>query len=403
MQKFKYEARTKEGAVYKGVMEAKGKSIVVEQLQQKGLIVISVQEDLGLGMQRLNEINIGGIPMKEKVIFMRQLSTMISAGLPLSQCLEILEAQATNPKFKKVLTGVSDDVQGGMGLAQSFRRNGEAFDEITVNLLEAGEESGHLEEILRRLADELEKQKALQDKVRSAFIYPVVIFIVVILVVALLVFVLVPAMEDIYADFGAELPFVTRLLISISGGAIKYWWVIVTTLAAAGIGIKYYLDTPKGKRNFDRLLLKSPIFGSLMVKIQVTQFTRVLSLLLKSGLSIIEALKLTAGALSNELFRETVLAAKSEVEKGSSMAAPIARSEYFPLIVSQMIAVGEESGEIDGILAKLSEYYNSEVEVMTSNLTTLMEPLILVLVGGVIAFIALAVYMPMFTLVEVIG
>lgn len=403
MQKYKYEARTKEGAVYKGKMESKSKSTVIESLQQKGLIVVSVQEDLGIGIQRLNEINIGGVPMKEKVIFMRQLSTMISAGLPLSQSLEILEAQSTNPKFKKVLTGVSDDVQGGLSLAQSFRRNGDAFDAITINLIEAGEESGHLEEVLERLAEELEKQKVLNDKVRSAFIYPVVIFIVVVAVIALLIFVLVPAMEEIYADFDADLPFVTTMLIDISNFAIEFWWIIIIVVASAVIGIRYYFDSPAGKSQFDRLILKTPIFGNLMVKIQVTQFTRVLSLLLKSGLSIIEALRLTSGSLSNSLFKQTVLDAMKEVEKGSSMSAPIARSPYFPLIVSQMIAVGEESGEIDSILEKLSNYYNSEVEVMTENLTTLMEPLILVLVGGIIAFIALAVYMPMFTLVEVIG
>lgn len=403
MQNYKYSARNKEGAVFKGSMEARSRTDVVESLQQKDLIVVKVDVESGFGLEALKEINIGGVPMADKVIFMRQLSTMISAGLPLSQALEILESQAENPKFKKVLTQVSDDVQGGSSLAKAFRKNDDVFDEITINLLEAGEESGNLEDILQRLADEMESQKELRDKMRSAFIYPVVISVVVVAVIAILIFVLVPAMKEIYDDFDAELPWATQLLIDLSNFMYSYWWAILITLASFAAGIKYYLDTTTGRENFDKLILKLPVVGNLMTKMQVTQFTRVLSLLLKSGLSILEALRLTAGALSNTQFRNAVESARSEVERGVNISDPIARSEQFPLIVSQMIAVGEESGEIDGILEKLAEYYNKEVNVMTDNLTTLLEPIILVVVGVVIGFIALAVYMPMFSIVEVIG
>ncbi|MCB9790675.1 type II secretion system F family protein [Candidatus Nomurabacteria bacterium] len=384
-------------------MEARASSSVIETLQSKGLIVVSVEEDLGIGLNRLTEINLGGIPMKDKVIFMRQLSTMITAGLPLSQALEILNSQATNPLFKKVLSDVTISVQNGTSLADSFRKAEDVFDEITVNLIAAGEESGHLEEILRRLADEFENQKKLKDKIKSAFIYPAVISVVVVAVILILLLVLVPAMEDIYSDFNAELPWVTTFMINLSNIVARFWWLMLSFVLAIVMFVKYYIETPKGKRNFHLLILKLPVFGNLMTKMQVTQFTRVLSLLLKSGLAIIEALQLTADSLSNVLFKEAVLKAKEEVEKGTSMATPIARSEYFPLIVSQMISVGEESGEISMVLEKLSEYYGSEVEVMSGNLTTLLEPVVLIIVGLIIAFIALAVYMPMFTLVNVIG
>lgn len=403
MKKYSYSARSADGKIIKGKMEAKQKLDVIESLQQKDLIVVKVDEDVTGGLSRLNEINIGGVPMKDRVVFMRQLATMISAGLPISQCLEILEAQATNPLFKKVLSNVSDDVQGGMSLAKSFRRSEDIFDEITINLIEAGEESGHLEEVLLKLATELESQKRLNEKIRGAFTYPAVISVVVVVVVGIMMFYLVPAMEEIYSDFDAELPMVTQILVAVSNFMIDYWWLIIIFIATVAIIVKYYISTPKGKLNYNLIMLKIPVFGNLITKIQLTQFTRILSLLLSSGLSIVESLRLTANSLDNIHFKNAVLDAKVEVERGVPMAAPLARSPFFPLIVSQMIAVGEESGEIDMILEKLSQYYASEVESITNNLTTLLEPFILIIVGIIVGFIALGIYMPMFTLVEVIG
>lgn len=403
MKQFRYSARTKTGEVVKGVIEAKNKIGVVEALQQKELIVVQVDENATAGLQKLNEINIGGVPMKDKVVFMRQLATMISAGLPLSQALEILEAQATNPLFKKVLSNVSDNVQGGLSLAKSFRKEEDVFDDIVINLLEAGEESGHLEEVLQKVATQLEDSKRLNEKIKSAFTYPAVIAVVVVAVVAIMMMYLVPAMETIYADFDAELPWVTRFMISVSNFMVAYWWLLLIVIIMSAIGIKYYADSPKGKENIHYLLLKIPVFGALATKIQLTQFNRILGLLLGSGLSIVESLKLTAGALGNVHFKKAVMVTKAEVEKGVPMATPLSRSEYFPLIVSQMVAVGEESGQIDMVLGKMAQYYNDEVETMAANLTTLLEPLILVVVGAIVGVIALAVYMPMFTLIEVMA
>ncbi len=403
MGKFKYSARDKEGKVIEGEVEAKDAQAVADMLHDKGLVVVSVKEGLGIDWQRLSEINIGGVPMKDKVVFMRQMATMVGSGLPLTRSLEIMVQQAENPLFKRVLSNVLSSIQSGKTLADSFREEENVFDDITINLIEAGEESGNLEIILEKLAIELEEKDALSSKVKSAMIYPAIILIVIMGVLLLMMFVLVPAMAEIYKDFEADLPFITTLLMDMSSFFINYWWAILTVLLVLVIGGKYYLDTPKGKRNFDKIILKVPIVGNIVTKMQISQFTRILSLLLGSGLSIIKAIELTAQSLGNQMFKDTLMEAKDEVEKGGPLAIPIARSEYYPLLVSSMIAVGEETGNIDVVLEKVSEYYKDEVDTATSNLSTVLEPLFLVIMGAAIGFIALAVYMPMFQLSSVMG
>jgi type IV pilus assembly protein PilC len=403
MKKFRYSARDSAGKVVEGEVEARDAHSVADILHDRGLIVVSIKEGLGIDFERLNEINIGGIPMKDKVVFMRQMATMVSAGLPLTRSLEIMVQQASNPLFKRVLQSVLKSIESGKTLADSFREQEEVLDEITLNLIQAGEESGNLEVVLGKLAVELEEKNALGSKIKSAMIYPAIILLVIIGVVILMMFVLVPSMAEIYQDFDAELPFATRLLMDMSEFFVNYWWAVITILIVLVVGAKYYLDTPKGKRNFDKLILKVPAIGGIIAKMQLSQFTRILSLLLGSGLSIIKAIELTAQSLGNEMFRDTLMEAKNEVEKGGPLAIPIARSEYYPLLVSSMIAVGEETGEIDTVLAKVSEYYKDEVNTATSNLSSILEPLFLIIMGLAIGFIAMAVYMPMFQLSSAIG
>ena len=403
MKKFKYSARDSQGKEVKGKIEAKDKEALTEILHDRGLIVVSIKEELTFDLQDLAEINIGGVPMKDKVVFMRQMATMVSAGLPLTRALEIMEQQIENPAFRKIISEVKASVESGESLSDSFRQAENVFDDVSLNLIEAGESSGNLDTILTKLATELEESKKLSDKLRGALIYPIIILVVIVVVVLMLMFVLVPSMAEIYADFGAELPWVTRFLISMSNFAIKYWWAILLVIAIVVIGSKAYLDTPGGKGNKDKIILKMPIVGGIVTKIQLAQFTRLLGLLLSSGLAIIRALELTAQSLSNQMFRDVVMASRDDVEKGGSLAIPIARSEYFPLIVSSMIAVGEETGELDSVLAKVAQYYKDEVDVATSSMSTILEPVFLVVMGLVIAFIAMAVYMPMFQLSEVMS
>jgi type IV pilus assembly protein PilC len=329
------------------------------------------------------------------------MATMVSSGLPLTRALEIMEIQATNPLFRNVISAVKNGVESGQGLAESFRAQEEIFDDITLNLIEAGESSGKLDEILLKLATELEEKKSLGSKLRSALIYPAIILLVIVAVILLLMFVLVPAMSEIYAEFDAELPWTTTFLIDMSDFVTQYWWVILLVLAILVIGGKAYFDTEKGKRVLDKILLHIPVVKDVITKTQIAQFTRIMSLLLSSGLSILQALDLSANSLSNSLFKDVILDAKDEVEKGGSLTVPIARSQYYPLLVSSMIAVGEETGNLDVVLEKVAEYFKAEVDEATQNLSSVLEPIFLILMGGTIGFIAMAIYMPMFELSSV--
>ncbi len=401
MKNFKYTAKDASGKDVKGVIEAKSVDAVAEFLNGKNLTVINIREDIGISLERLSQINIGSVPITDKVLFMRQFATMISAGLSLNKTLEILSQQVVNPLFKKVITNVLADVEGGSSLSKAFRKQDEVFDNVTLGLIDAAEATGNLEEVLQGLADELEESKKLRDKIKSAFLYPVIIVVIMIVVVIMLLVLLVPVMSEIYGDFNAELPAVTVLLMDISDFLLNFWWLVLIVFGIVLTGFKLYIDTPGGKRVFHMFILKTPIFGKLMEKIQLTQFTRTLSLLLRSGLSIVASLEITSTALSNVHYKEALLLAKDDVEKGMSLAIPISRNSLFPLIVSQMIAVGEESGNLDNILKKMSEFFNDEVNHMAGNLATMLEPFILVVMGGLIGFIAAAVYMPMFQLAEV--
>lgn len=403
MPKYTYSARDSKGKEVKGKLEARDPQALAEILQDKGLVVVSIKEKLAIDFEELGQINIGGIPMKEKVVFMRQLATMVGAGLPLTRGLQIMEQQVANPMFKRVIIQVKSSVEAGKSLAESFKRTDEVFDEVTINLIEAGESSGNLDVILNKLAIELEENQKLAAKLKSALTYPMILSVVIIAVVLLMMFVLVPSMTEIYGEFDAELPFITQFLINMSDFFVKFWWAMLIVALSLIIGYKVWVDTPKGKRNRDKILIKVPIVGMMISKIQIAQFTRLLGLLLSSGLSIIRALELSAMSLSNEMFREVILASRDEVEKGGSLAIPIARSEYYPLLVSSMIAVGEETGELDNVLAKVAEYYKDEVDVATANMSSTLEPVFLIIMGLVIAFISLAIYMPMFQLSEVMG
>lgn len=402
MKVYEYSARNKEGAVERGEMEANSRTKVVEALQAKDLIVVKVQERIKI-MDALNQINIGGVPMKDKVVFMRQFATMVQAGLPITQVIEILAAQATNPMFRKVLKDVLADVEAGGSLAKSFGKHPGIFDDVVLNLLKAGEDSGKLEEVFLRLADELENQQDFQMKVRSAMIYPIIIVIVMIGVVALVMIFMIPAVRDLYLEFGADLPGITRLLIAMSDFTVSYWWVLLIIIMVLVAGFKYYIDTPSGRKSWDNFKLTVPIFGKLFKNIELAQFTSTFYLLISSGLPILESLELVEDSLSNVWYRDAIANAAKEIEKGSSLALPLSREEKIPLIVSQMINVGEETGRMDDILQKMAEYYNNEVSMMTDNLSTIIEPVMLILMGGAVAFIAVAVYMPLFQMAEIVG
>ncbi|MDD3647995.1 MAG: type II secretion system F family protein [Candidatus Dojkabacteria bacterium] len=402
MAVYEYVAMNKEGKTVRGDYDAQNRTEVVDFLHEKQLVVVHIDEKVGFSFKDISSFQIGGIPLPSKVVFAKQFATMISAGLPLIQALDVLASQEKNPAFKKALDAVTKSVEGGNKLSQAFEKH-KVFSEVELNLIAAGEESGNLVEIMQRVAENLEKQKDFQSKVKGAMIYPAIIMIVMVVVVILLMMFMIPAVSDLYDDFDAELPWMTQLLVTISNFFASFWWAVVAFFIASVFGIRYYYSTPSGREVIDRILLTIPIIGTLNTKVQLAEFSRLLALLLKSGVSIISAINIVANALSNIHFKNALKTAAKEVEKGTPLAVPISRNDDFPLVVSHMIATGENTGNLDKVLSDVANYYQTEVDYMTTNLTKTLEPIILVVVGGMVAFLAFAIYGPIYSLVSLIA
>jgi len=282
MAKFTYSARDNKGKEIEGKMEARDAEALAEILQDKGLVIVSIKEQATIDLEELGQINIGGIPMKEKVVFMRQLATMVGAGLPLTRGLQVMEQQIENAAFRRIISQVKTSVESGKSLAESFRGADEVFDEVAINLIEAGESSGNLDDILDKLAVELEESKKLKAKLKSALTYPMILLVVIVGVMLLMMFVLVPSMSEIYSEFDAELPWITKFLMDMSNFFVGYWWAVLVAILGLVIGYKVWVDTPNGSRTKDKILVKMPIVGIIISKMQIAQFTRLLGLLLSS-------------------------------------------------------------------------------------------------------------------------
>jgi type IV pilus assembly protein PilC len=407
MNTYKYAASDEKGQIQHGEMQAESREEVAEALSDAELQPVSIKQKVSaFNLDKLQDVNIGGIPLSEKVVFMRQLATMLSAGVSINDSLEILKQQIDNPAFKSAINDVAKKVVEGMPLSKALEKQEGVFDDITISLIKAGEESGRLEEIFLKLADELEKKQDFQAKVRSAMIYPIIMVILIIGVVVLMMVFIVPEMKKMFADFGKgpeDLPMQTKVVVAISEFMLANAIILVILLVGLIVGGKYFYDSPTGKKFVDKNLLKIPIWGNFITKVQVADFTRTMTLLVKSGLDIVDVLDLTSNVLSNYWFKKSVLKANEQVKKGVPLALPISRSEYFPPLVSRMIAVGEETGKLEVVLSKLSGYYNREVKQMTENLSTMIEPIMLIVMGGIVAFIAFAVYGPMFQMSTIIG
>jgi type IV pilus assembly protein PilC len=405
MANYKYVAYSPKGKKTEGVYEAETREQVADYLHEQGLTVVSITEDIMTDLQRLANIQIGGLPIKEKVIFAKQLSLMLASGVPVVQALRILADQQKNISIKDKLRDIYTQVESGNKLSDAFTGS-TFFNEVQLNLIAAGEKSGNLNIMLEQVADDLEKSKNLRGKIQGAMIYPVIIFIVLILVMVVVLVFMVPSVKDLYSDLGGgELPGVTQLLVNISGFFTNPFGIVTTLLVTlfSVIGFRYYYSTKGGRNMIDKMLLKMPIFGSLLVKIQLTQFCRLLSMLMKSGVPIIEAMNVVAKALGNATFRNVVENAAIEVTKGTPISVPLASGKVFPEILLKIIATGEDTGNLDQVLADMGKYYANEVDEITSNLTKLMEPIILLIVGGMVGFIAIAVYLPIYSIGQFIN
>ncbi|NIS61557.1 MAG: type II secretion system F family protein [Proteobacteria bacterium] len=398
MPRYKWEGKTLRGEKRKGEMEAPDEGSVRTHLRQQNVVPTKVvakgkEVSFSLGRQRVKR--------KDVAVFTRQLATMIDAGLPLVQSLDILAMQQENKTFKEVIKNIKENVEGGSTFAGALGKNPKVFDELYVNLVIAGEEGGILDNVLNRLAVYIEKAEALKKKVKSALVYPSTIVGVAILVVAVLMIFVIPVFDKMFSSMGHTLPLPTLIVIGISNMLKKYILLIIVVLVVLLFMLKRYYSTEKGKFTIDSLILKTPVFGMLFRKVAVARFARTLSTLITSGVPILDGLTITSKTAGNKPIEYAIMKARSSISEGETIAEPLARSEIFPPMVTQMIGVGESTGSLDSMLSKIADFYEEEVDVAVATLTSLLEPLLMVFLGVTVGGIVIAMYLPIFKIATV--
>ena len=399
---YKWEGKTAKGAVKKGEMEAPSEAAIRIHLRQQNIIPTKVSA-------KAKEITISLPFFKQKVnqrsvaIFTRQLATMIDAGLPLVQSLEVLSSQQENKVFKNIIRGIKEDVEGGSTFAGALKKHPAAFNELYTNLVVAGEEGGILDTILTRLATYIEKAEALKKKVKSALIYPATIVTVAVAVVMILMIWVIPVFETMFASAGQSLPLPTLIVLKISKMIKKYVLFIIPALVLLFFLFKKYYQTQNGRAIIDRLLLRLPVFGPLFRKIAVARFSRTLGTLVSSGVPILDGLSIVSRTSGNRAIETAIMNARASIREGETIAEPLNRSGHFPPMVIQMIAVGESTGALDSMLSKIAEFYEDEVDVAVANLTSLLEPMLMIFLGVVIGGVVIAMYLPIFNMASAVG
>ena len=405
MPAFKYQARNNLGKVTEGVIEAESEGAAGAALRQKRLEVVSISSVSGLGALWTALTKKGGnVTMKDVVVFSRQFSVMVNAGLPILQGLTIVAEQAENPDFRIVMTKVRDDISNGVTLSEAMAKHPKAFNTLYVNMIKAGEQGGILDVILERLSEYMEKAEGVSRKVKSAMMYPVVVMSVAVLVVIFLMVKVVPTFRDVFTSFGAKLPWPTQLIIDTSAFlSSKKAFVLLAALIGGGFAISMYKKTKTGAYNMDKLLLHIPVFGVLARKAAVAKFARTLGTLIKSGVPIMDALETVGKTSGNLVVERAVFNARDSVREGKTLTQPLRESKVFPPMVTQMINVGEETGALDQMLNKIADFYESEVDAAVEGLTSIIEPILIVFLGVTIGFIVVAMFMPMFELGNIVG
>ncbi|MBV8983793.1 MAG: type II secretion system F family protein [Acidimicrobiia bacterium] len=400
---YSYKVRDRQGKLLEGSLEADSSQLVVTRLRQMGYTPIAIDQKDDAGFQKEVKLPFTGKPkLKDIAVFSRQFATMINSGLSLLRALYILADQTENKQLAGVVDQVRQDVEKGASLSQALGRHPKVFNRLYVAMVRAGETGGVLDSVLLQLAAVIEKQVELRRKIKSAMTYPVVVFCVCILIVAAMLLFIVPTFKNIYSQLGGTLPVLTRVLISIST-AFKKFFPIFFVLGGLGIwGFKRWIETDTGRAVWDRVKLKVPVFGKLVHKTALTRFASTLGVLMRSGVPILEALEITSDTVSNDVLALAVKDVQAGVKVGESMAKPLAQHDIFPPMVTQMIAVGEETGAVDTMLDKIGEFYSQEVEATVNALTSLLEPLLIVFLGACVGGMVIALYMPMFNIIKLI-
>lgn len=397
MPVYVFDGRTAQGAKVSGERTADNKTALTALLARERIRPIKIKEK---GKEfALPTLGSKGVTAKELAIFFRQFSVMIDSGLPLVQCLEILGANQENVAFQKVLADVRGRVEGGSTLANALREHPKIFDQLVVNMIEAGETGGILDTILQRLAVYVEKAVKLKAAVKSALIYPVAVVSVAVIVVGLLLWKVVPIFANMFASLGVQLPLPTRIVVGISGFLGSFGWVIILLAIGLFSVIKSFYATPGGKLTIDGFMLKLPIFGPLIRKIAVARFTRTLGTLITSGVPLLESLDITARTSGNAIVEQAILKVRKAVEEGRTLTDPLKETEVFPNMVTQMIAVGEQTGAMDAMLQKIADFYETEVDEAVKDMLTLLEPVIISFLGATVGGVVISMYLPMFELI----
>ncbi|MCT4595185.1 MAG: type II secretion system F family protein [Anaeromicrobium sp.] len=401
MPTYKYKAISKTGEKIEGTYTAKAKEEVLSLIRQNQNMPISVEE-VSEGSKEISLNFLTKIKTKDIAIFCRQFYAMLNAGVTIINCLDILRLQTENKKFRKVIGEVHDEVQKGLTFSESMRKHRSTFPDLLINMVQAGEVSGTLDIIMDRMAVHYEKENKINNKVKGAMMYPLILSIVSILVVVFLLTFVMPTFVGMFTGSGVELPLPTRILLAISGGITKYWYILVVFLIVTFYGLKKYIDTDRGQFLIDHIKFRIPIVKGTTQKIVTSRFTRTLSTLLSSGIPLIQALDIVSRVVGNVIVEKGVLNAKEEVKKGIDLATPIKNIGVFPPMVDSMIRIGEESGALDDILDKTANFYDEEVETAIQKMTTLLEPIMIVIMAVVIGAIVIAMVMPMFDMMNTI-
>jgi type IV pilus assembly protein PilC len=398
MAVFVYQGRTASG-VQNGEIEAPDRSSAVGELRRRAILVTKIAEKTAPKMS----FKFGGkVKDKEMAIFTRQFSTMIDAGLPLVQCLNILAEQSESKTLRSVTGQVARHVEAGSTLADALRRHPRTFDDLFTNLVEVGEAGGILDVVLQRLAAYIEKAAALKRKVKAAMVYPCAIIGVALLVVIFMLTFVIPTFAQMFKDLGADLPLPTKIVMLLSDFVRSYILLLIAGMIGAVMALRSYYRTEGGRATIDALMLKLPVFGTLVRKVAVARFTRTLGTLVQSGVPILDGLRITARTAGNKVVEKAVLQCRAAVTEGKTLADPLRTSGVFPPMVTQMISVGEQTGALDAMLSKIADFYDDEVDTAVSTLTSLLEPIMIVFLGVVVGGLVVAMYLPIFKLVTLV-
>jgi len=402
MPVFLWEGTTKKGEVKKGEMEAPDEPAVRTALRRQGFKSIAVKQKPKDLLENIPFLQ-GGVDEKNVVVFCRIFSTMIDAGLPLIQCLSILADQEENKAFAKILRTIKEDIEGGTSLTDALKKHPKVFDDLFVNLIAAGEAGGILDVVLARLSAYLENAMKLKAAVKSAMTYPITVLCIAAGVVTLLLLKVIPTFQKMFADMGGELPGPTQVVVGMSEFMQNYWWVLGVIVAAMVIGLKMFYKTEKGHWTIDALLLKAPLIGNVLRKVAVAKFTRTLATTMSSGVPILEGLNIVSKTAGNVVIQAAVVKTRQAISEGQSIAEPLSQSGVFPPMVVQMIAVGEATGALDIMLNKIADFYDDEVDAAVKGMTAMIEPIMMVFLGGVCGGMIIAMYLPIFKMASVVG